>query len=532
MTWPLFLELLIKSGLIAAAGVGLSALLVHRPAAERALMLRITVCLLLALPVFMWIGPRLSLGWLASTTAESVTPLPAAAQWSVNLHPVADASITGAVPTRFPWALVMALAYSTGLLVISGRFFLGLWTLGRWTNEGRVVVDPAWANALLRLDPSGLTRLIVSNRVKGPLSWGLPPGIILIGEDCLKQRHAASAVLAHELAHIHRGDWIFALLSKLALALFWFNPMVWLLHAALSARIEEAADAQAVRAIEPRTYARALIDLACDHTCPAALGMIGSPDALKKRIAQVMKPQPKISRPLVMLLSIGTLVALATPLAAVELTARQGSTAMVAEDRTLPAPPAPPAPPAAPSSMAPPAPPASSFGSEPRRYVSLRVPDGSAVRISQRVSQNATSARAEAVSARTEANLARDESLRARDEASRAADASRRDAAVIADRDQAIAATAQAQARVARRESQVAMRHSADEMDRSATALRTNSQRLRDPAYRAEVIAENRADGNEVTDAELIALSRSLPRQAAEMNRQAQSLREQAARDL
>ena len=36
MTWPLLLELLLKSGVIAAAGLGLSALLAARPARERA----------------------------------------------------------------------------------------------------------------------------------------------------------------------------------------------------------------------------------------------------------------------------------------------------------------------------------------------------------------------------------------------------------------------------------------------------------------------------------------------------------------
>lgn len=76
------------------------------------------------------------------------------------------------------------------------------------------------------------------------------------------------------------------------------------------------------------------------------------------------------------------------------------------------------------------------------------------------------------------------------------------------------------------------MRDGADQMDRGAQQMRGEAVKLRDPAYRAKVIADNRARGNEVTDAELVALSRRMPGQAADMVRQAQQMREQAARDL
>jgi len=76
------------------------------------------------------------------------------------------------------------------------------------------------------------------------------------------------------------------------------------------------------------------------------------------------------------------------------------------------------------------------------------------------------------------------------------------------------------------------MRDGADQMDRGAEQMRNEAVKLRDPAYRAQVIADNRARGNDVTDAELVALSHRLPGQAADMVRQAERMREQAARDL
>ncbi|MGH7028418.1 M56 family metallopeptidase, partial [Brevundimonas sp.] len=332
MTWVLLLELLAKSGVIAGAGLGLSALLRFRSASDRAAVLRAAVCLLLALPPFLVIGPNLPLAWLSPTEAPAAVAAPGAS-WSVDLQPVADATLNGALPAAPPWALIVALVYSAGLLLVAGRFVVGVWTLGRWTGDGRPVTHRLWTEALRRLDASGRTRLIASPRIDAPLSWGLPPGVVLISEDCLKRPETAPAVLAHELAHIRRGDWMFLLLSRLAVALFWFNPLVWALHATLSARTEDAADAAAVAQVDRQTYARALVDLASDFKAPAALGpaalgMGGSHKSLTRRIARIMKtPRRLPSRPLTLALSIGALAAVATPLAAVELTARAAHTA-------------------------------------------------------------------------------------------------------------------------------------------------------------------------------------------------------------
>ncbi|MNC65287.1 hypothetical protein D3C75_1155640 [compost metagenome] len=76
------------------------------------------------------------------------------------------------------------------------------------------------------------------------------------------------------------------------------------------------------------------------------------------------------------------------------------------------------------------------------------------------------------------------------------------------------------------------MRRGADDMDRGAKQMRAEALRLRDPAYREQVIADNRSRGNDVTHAELIELSRSMPGQADDMVRSAQRMREQAASRL
>ena len=79
-------------------------------------------------------------------------------------------------------------------------------------------------------------------------------------------------------------------------------------------------------------------------------------------------------------------------------------------------------------------------------------------------------------------------------------------------------------------QARVQMTQGAENMRKGARELRAEAVRLRDPAYRARQIAENRARGNMVTDAELRAVGARMPSQADDMERQADQLAREARR--
>lgn len=536
-------EILAKSSVIAGSGLLLSAALADRPAVDRVDILRAAVCILLGLPLIMALGPELNLPLLPAGPPE-LAPSPAPV-WQGAVGPIAGLSLSGTIRPLSAMDFVIG-GWVVGAAMVFGRFVLGVFTLRRWTRSGRPVNDPAWTAPLAHLADRSRPRVVGSRAVEAPLSWGLAPGVVLIGETCLARPQNAAAVLAHELAHIRRGDWLFLALSRMALALFWFNPLVWLLHATLAARTEDAADAAAILAVDRRTYARALVGLAADFQHPAAVGMAGDAQSLTRRINRIMTASRTVRpRPMAMALAIGALVAIATPIAALEIT-RQAPPAPPPPPQApfaVAAPPAPPAPPALPALAATPAPPAPpapprlqdgsgitiTEGGRTRVFRSVEEMDPETRRAYEQAMEEAAAARAQAAEAREDARAARAEGARVRAEARVHHTAAMEQARAATAEARVHASAAREEARHAMAQARVEMRKGADEMRRGANEMREEGRRLRDPAYRVRQIEENRARGSRVTDAELIALSRRLPEQADEMERQAEQMRAQSA---
>ncbi|WP_421739665.1 M56 family metallopeptidase [Caulobacter sp.] len=538
MTWTLLLALLVKSSLVSGAGLACARFLAQRPV-DRVDILRATVCLLLALPVVMNVLPALDLALLPATPPYAPP---------ADLVAGTEAA-TASAATWPPSVQMVGGLWLLGVAVVVGRLLLGLLTLERWTRQGRPVACADWLAPLEGLSPVDRPGLVSSDRVSSPLSWGVAPGFIVVDQASLAERHAAPAILAHELAHIRRHDWVFLVLSRLALALFWFNPLVWRLHAVLVERSEEAADAAALETVDRALYARTLVRLAA-HPAPRLAGprlataMAADARTLKTRIACIMTHTSARRRPLTVALTVVALAAVATPLAALGVSRQVWIEAPAPPPPPPPAPPAPPAlaavaappaPPALPALPAlpapPPEPPAPPAPPEDVAYSDFRVPTADELRRAQEAGLRAGEARALAVEARriaAEVRARAGDVRQAVEEARRHADLARIDgqrAREIGERARADATRHMALARVQ-------MAKGAEQMRQGAREMRAEAARLRDPAYRARQIAENRARGSDVTDAELKALADSLPGQADDLERQADRLAEEARKPV
>src|SRR3546814_19484140 len=81
------------------------------------------------------------------------------------------------------------------------------------------------------------TALLVSTELRSPISWGVLRPTIVLSPKAVAAASEAEAIIAHELAHVARLDWAKLLGARVACAVFWFNPLVWML--ARESRSEE-----------------------------------------------------------------------------------------------------------------------------------------------------------------------------------------------------------------------------------------------------------------------------------------------------
>lgn len=99
---------------------------------------------------------------------------------------------------------------------------------------------------------------------------------------------ACDYVVAHETAHIKRRDHLIKPIGFLILAVYWFNPLVWVGYIMLCRDIERACDEKVIADMnseERKLYAGALLDCAVNRrritACPLAFGEVGIKERIK-----------------------------------------------------------------------------------------------------------------------------------------------------------------------------------------------------------------------------------------------------------
>src|SRR5438105_1735463 len=164
--------------------------------------------------------------------------------------------------------------------------------------------------------------VLPSWKLEAPALLGQTPAV----EATVQTPAPASTIVAHELAHVARMDWAKLLLARIATALFWFNPLVWLLAREAHQLREEAADDSVLAAdIADTDYAQLLVGVA-RHECPGLLlgahGVAPSKSSLARRVARVLdgaSVRGPAARPFALGVLAGALL-MAAPLAALTLT--------------------------------------------------------------------------------------------------------------------------------------------------------------------------------------------------------------------
>jgi beta-lactamase regulating signal transducer with metallopeptidase domain len=223
--------------------------------------------------------------------------------WQDKLKQVANASL--------PYVVGL---WSGGVLILTLRLTLG-WTLTRWLCLSGLPVQDSlsrekFQSLLERMQVGVPVRLLQSTLIEVPtlIGWLRPtiliPASVLIG----LTPDQLDAILAHELAHVRRYDYLVNLFQTVIETILFYHPAVWWISRKLREERENCCDDIALEVMQDRlVYASALAQLEQGRSLPLALTASGG--SLLQRIRRIVvegreRTQTKATSGLFLLLAV------------------------------------------------------------------------------------------------------------------------------------------------------------------------------------------------------------------------------------
>ena len=215
-----------------------------------------------------------------------------------------------AAPTSLATSSVTALgARALELLRTAAPWLTGVWLLGvvlfllrfsgqalyinRFRARHRTPADAHWqARARALATRLGVRRSwrLVSGYAESPLTVGVLRPLIVLPTSALTGMPAAQleTLLAHELAHIRRHDYLINLFQCVAEALMFYHPAVWWVSSTVRRAREECCDDLAVEVCgDAKLYARALTNLEALRQ-PPVLALAATDAPLLARVKRLL----------------------------------------------------------------------------------------------------------------------------------------------------------------------------------------------------------------------------------------------------
>jgi beta-lactamase regulating signal transducer with metallopeptidase domain len=310
--WTL-LHFLWQGALIAGLLTAALALLRHagsraRYAASCAAMLLMLICAVATFLSFRFAGTLPDHGAPPLVKAAISIPMRGI---DVNASAGTGTDIAGYLP-----ALVWA--WLAGVVTFSMRS-VGGWALAvRFARSHTSRADAAWEERLAalatRLRISKPVRLAVSGLAQVPAVVGWLRPIVLLPASVFTglAPEQIDALLAHELAHVRRHDYLINLLQTAAETLFFYHPAVWWVSRKVREERENCCDDLAVEICGSKVaYVRALTDLEQMRRTTPRLAMAADGGSLLNRAQRLLRvKQGGGSAPSSWIAGIGLAVAL------------------------------------------------------------------------------------------------------------------------------------------------------------------------------------------------------------------------------
>lgn len=214
----------------------------------------------LALPVASAVLPALAIPILPAGVAALDSPV-GPVEATASFGPASSA------PEALSAGQALLTTYLLGVAVALTLFGRSLWRVGRheramaeWPGRDIVALKDELCREL------GIRRpvaLLASGRFDSPSTWGvLRPRVVLPAAASDWPRARMRNALLHELCHVKRYDWLRLCLQRLVVAVYWFNPLVWVAIRQCAYEAERACDDFVLESGgRSADYAEQLVDL-------------------------------------------------------------------------------------------------------------------------------------------------------------------------------------------------------------------------------------------------------------------------------
>jgi D-alanyl-D-alanine endopeptidase (penicillin-binding protein 7) len=178
---------------------------------------------------------------------------------------------------------------------LSLRMMLGLTWVGFAVRRSRS--DDAWQARLsalaARMGIDRTVRLRIVTGLASPITAGWWRPVVLVPAALLSGMppDLLEALLAHELGHVKRFDYLVNLGQNMVEILLFYHPAVWWVSGRVRAEREQIADELAAQALgEPRRLARALSELERVQFSAGGLALAANGGDLMARIRRLVRP--------------------------------------------------------------------------------------------------------------------------------------------------------------------------------------------------------------------------------------------------
>jgi uncharacterized protein (TIGR03435 family) len=206
--------------------------------------------------------------------------------------PSAVTSAAQRVETMLPWIVSLWL---TGVVFLLARSASGWWRVRRLHGRALSSTMSDWqlaaSRVALRIGLTRAFRVVDLPDIDVPLVIGCLRPIVVLPIAAMAQLHASQveAILAHELAHIRRHDYLVNLIQTLAETLLFYHPAVWWLSNRVREEREHCCDDVAMAVCgDPVGYVTALTELEMGRHGEVALAPGATGGSLLGRARRVL----------------------------------------------------------------------------------------------------------------------------------------------------------------------------------------------------------------------------------------------------